>query len=369
MPRSRVTVQTLAFVLSLTIRVWSITKNYGLFGDQIRDWTIALGSLADLPFVGPSSPSGGRSLGPAFYWVLWAIRGTLGPWFENLPHAGGLGQAIFQSAGDSLLLAGIWRRTGSASLAVAATVLVAAYDLQLPAMAWSPSTAVAFAKLATGFVLLGWTQRSSAGVAAAAAIAWCAVQCDGSMIVVAFGVFAALLATPLRTREQTALQRNVWTIAVVVAILQVPHAVVPASARLANSTAAGNNGMGVWVAAVLMLLLLSAASVASTRRAAQIIAVTILAAAAALVPGRLRPQPTAFRMPEYGVLLDGSRKIARLKQPMRAIQTELTEPPAGAPEFLHTILVGPLDSQSAWIALIKADGSVVYQQDASVTAR
>jgi hypothetical protein len=369
MHRSRASVLTLAFLMSLTIRVWAITRNYGLFGDQIRDWTIALGSLTRLPLVGPSTPAGGHPLGPAFYWVLWAIRATVGPWFENLPHAGGVGQAVLQSAGDTLLLAGIWRRTGSARLAVAATVLTTAYDLQLPAIAWSPAMAVALAKLATALVLLGWPQRSSAGVTVAAAIAWCAVQCDASTIFVALGVFVALLVTPLQRGDRIALRRNAWIIVVVVAILQVPHAVSQTSASLADSAAGGIGAYHFWVSVVLMMLLLAAASGSSTRRAAHVVGITILAAAVALVPGRLRPHPMAHRMPEYGVLLDGSRKIARLRQPMRAIRTELSLPPTSDPEFLYTILAGRVDRQSSWVAVIKTDGAVVYQQDAGVTAR
>jgi hypothetical protein len=74
-------------------------------------------------------------------------------------------------------------------------------------------------------------------------------------------------------------------------------------------------------------------------------------------------------MPEYGVLLEGSRKIARLRQPMRAIRTEFRLPRTSDPEFLYTILAGRMDSQSSWVAVIESDGAVVYQQDAGVTAR
>ena len=148
-----------------------------------------------------------------------------------------------------------------------------------------------------------------------------------------------------------------------------PHAVYPAPARLDDGAAGVIGAFDILVPATLMLLLLAAASVCSTRRAAQLIAVAIFAAGVALVPGRLRPQPTANRMPDYGLLLDGSRKIARLKQPMRAIRTELRLPPSSDPEFLYTILVGPVDPQSGWVALIEADGSVMYQQDGGVTAR
>jgi hypothetical protein len=369
MHRSRGPVLTFAFVVSLTIRVWAISRHYGLFADQIRDWSIALGSFSHLPLVGPPTPAGGHPLGPAFYWILWAIRATVGPWFENLPHAGGVGQAILQSAADVLLLAGIWRRTESARLAVAATVLIAAFDLQLPAIAWSPAMAVALAKLATALVLLGWPQRSSAGVAVAASIAWCAVQCDASMIVVALGVFAAMLAAPLQTGDRIALGRTAWIIAVVVAILQVPHAVYQTSASLADSTVGGIGAYSFLVSLVLMIFLLASTSVSSTRRAGYVVGVTMFAAALALVPGRLRPHPMTYRMPEYGVLLDGSRKIARLTQPMRAIRTEFSLPRTTDPEFLYTILARRVDGQSSWVAVIKTDGAIVYQQDAGITAR
>src|SRR6266702_4234721 len=87
----------LTFLFTLTIRVWGISSRFWLLGDQIRDWSIALGPLAELPLVGPATHVGGYTVGPAFYWILWAIRVVVGPWFQNLPHAGGIGQALLQS--------------------------------------------------------------------------------------------------------------------------------------------------------------------------------------------------------------------------------------------------------------------------------
>src|SRR5580765_2633630 len=122
---SRLAILVLVFVLALTVRVWGISTRFWLLGDQIRDWSIALGPFKDLPLVGPATHVNGYTVGPAFYWILWAIRVAVGPWFENLPHAGGVGQAILQSVADTLLLLGVWRRTGSIWIAVTSVVLLA----------------------------------------------------------------------------------------------------------------------------------------------------------------------------------------------------------------------------------------------------
>ena len=107
---ARRVVLALTFVLTFAIRVRGIERHFWLLEDQIRDWSIALGPLRHLPLVGPPTHVGGYTIGPAFYWILWLIRVTIGPWFQNLPHAGGIGEAILQSAADALLLVAVWRR-------------------------------------------------------------------------------------------------------------------------------------------------------------------------------------------------------------------------------------------------------------------
>ena len=69
----------LAFILTLVVRVRGVTEHFYLLGDQIRDWGIALRPFSDLPLVGPPTHVRGYTIGPAFYWILWAIRVTLGP--------------------------------------------------------------------------------------------------------------------------------------------------------------------------------------------------------------------------------------------------------------------------------------------------
>lgn len=48
------------------------------------------------------------TIGSAFYWILWCTRAVLGPWFHNLPHSGGIGQALLQSGADALFVMAVW---------------------------------------------------------------------------------------------------------------------------------------------------------------------------------------------------------------------------------------------------------------------
>ena len=175
------------FTLTLAARVWGISGRFWMLGDQIRDWDLAMGRFSDLPLVGPATHVGGYTIGPSFYWILWAIRICVGPWFEYLPHAGGIGQAILQSAADALLLVAVWRRTRSAWIAVTAVVLLATapYDLALSALVWNPVVGSTLAKAATALVLLEWHRGSTVRVALTAALAWSAVHAYTGAIFVA----------------------------------------------------------------------------------------------------------------------------------------------------------------------------------------
>jgi hypothetical protein len=66
-------------------------------------------------------------------------------------------------------------------------------------------------------------------------------------------------------------------------------------------------------------------------------------------------------MPEYGVLVDGSRQLAGQGRRVRAIQTEFSLPPTSDPQFVYQILGGRIDRASPWIGIIKSDGQVVFQ--------
>jgi hypothetical protein len=445
---ARVAVLGLTFASTLALRIRGIDRHFWLLEDQIRDWSIALGPLTALPLVGPPTHVGGYTIGPAFYWILWMIRVSFGPWFQNLPHAGGIGQAALQSAADTLLLFAVWRRTQSMWIGLTTVVLVATagYDLCLSALVWNPMVGTALAKMATALVLLGWPERSRAGVAVSAAVAWCAVQSYTGAVFVAVGVFVAMLAGPFVRRDRAALIRTAAIIAMVVTALQIPYAIHQVSTHFKDSGMSAVTGSvarilkgldppqltnswagyfsafnfiqvepwsipwSVWVliacgvvvavryrgdptllavtllpqvaaligyafyvgdfldhyyyfslmpAAVLTILL--AFTAVPSRRLAGAIALGLFLASLAIAPSRIAFGRTMHQMPEYGLLLDASRKIARVPEPMRAIQADFPLPPSTNPEFLYTILGGRIDRASRVIAVIKPDGQIDFR--------
>lgn len=221
----RIAILVLAFAVTLILRVRGISQHFWLLGDQIRDWEIALGSFTDLPLVGPPTHVRGYTIGPAFYWILWAIRVTVGPFFDNLPHAGGIGQAVLQSGADALLLAAVWHRTRSVWIGLTTTVLVAtaAYDLCLAPLVWNPVVGSTLAKTATALILLEWPGDSNTRVAVTAAVAWSAVHAYTGAVFVTVGVLGALLIEPLARRDRRAAGRVLMVVAAVVLALQVPY--------------------------------------------------------------------------------------------------------------------------------------------------
>ena len=348
--------------------------------------------------------------------------------------AGGIGQAIVQSAADALLLVAIWRRTGSVWIALAAVILIAtsAYDLALAALVWNPMMGAALAKIATALVLLGWPFRSLIGVAVTAAVAWSAVHSYTGAIFTTVGVFVAILAGLWFRGEHARAARSAAVIAIVVLLLQVPIVVYQmsprspgpamsavtgsvggiltgqvrpdfanswnafascvrvhsgsalASARMARvdtrglhrhrdsetsprpgapggddpAADAGLVGYALFVGHVLeayyYLLLMPAAvltvvlglTAMPSPRIAQAVAVCLVIAALAITPARVRFESTLPRMPEYGTLLDGSRRLVERGFPVRAIRTEFQLPPTADPEFLYRILGGRIEPSS-----------------------
>ena len=139
------------FFFTLAIRTRGVSRECWLLGDQIRDWGIALQPLTELPLVGPPTHVHGYTIGPAYYWLMWFIRVTMGPWFDNLPHGGAIGQAIVESGAVAVLFFAVWQYAGSFLLALAATLLIATapYDVALSAIVWNPPVSAAFSKIAT----------------------------------------------------------------------------------------------------------------------------------------------------------------------------------------------------------------------------
>ena len=219
-----VIVAVLIFSLTLAIRIWGINSRLWLLSDQMRDWTIVQGPFWDFPLIGPATHVGGYTLGPAFYWIMWLIRVAVGPFFDNLPHAGGIGQAALGSLADTLLLAAVWRRTGLLWTALTAVILVstAGYEVCLAAVIWNPIVGATLAKIATALVLLDWHRGSMPRRVAAAGVAWAAVHAYTGAIYVAVSVFLAFLIDPLIRRDWRMAKQNAVVVVAVVVLLQVP---------------------------------------------------------------------------------------------------------------------------------------------------
>lgn len=219
---------TLLFVALTLLRTHEIDTTFRLLGEQIRDWRIALGSARELPLLGTPSTAGGTTLGPIYYWYLWLVRVTIGPFADNLPHVGGIGIALLQSAADVALTLALRRRFDSWPLALAVVLFAATspYDLVLSSIIWNPAVAVAFAKLATAAVLLHGPGASAWRTAAAVALAWFAVQAHSAAIVVAAPIIAwIVIASTLERRDVRASLRRLRLTVEVILVLQVPYVV------------------------------------------------------------------------------------------------------------------------------------------------
>jgi len=434
------------FLFAFFTRVRGIDSHFWLLGDQIYAWEIALRPFHELPLVGGATHVGGYTIGPAYHWIMWAIRVVVGPWFDNLPHAGGYGQAAIESAADALLFVALARRLASPGVAFAAVLVVvtASFDVALSAINWSPPIASALAKLAVALTLLDWHRAGAWGAAVIAACAWSAWQVHTGAVYVTAGVLTALVLDPLTRREWPSVRRATVAIALVVLVLQLPYlayrALNPSSGRAmgavtdglgrilsgdaapeVSKSVAGFAGAFNFIevepwhtplpvvalvacaavvawryrrdSAVLSLVLLPqllaiagyalflgaldhyyylpvmplsvltcafAAALPAGTRSGRVLGVVLVGAAATIVPWRLGLAATMYRLPEYGVLVTGSREIAGRQQPLRAIGTEFKLPESTDPEFLYRVLGGRIDKNAPASAVIKADGTVTY---------
>ena len=213
------------FLFAFFTRVRGIDSHFWLLGDQIRDWGIALRPFHELPLVGPATHVGGYTVGPAYYWIMWAIRVVVGPWFDNLPHAGGYGQAALESAADALLFVALARRLESPAVAFAAMLVIvtASFDVALSAIDWTPPVASALGKTAIALVVLKWPRAGVPRAAVVTALAWCAVQVYTGAVYVTAGVLLALLMEPLMRRDWMAVRRIAVAIGAVIIVLQLPY--------------------------------------------------------------------------------------------------------------------------------------------------
>jgi hypothetical protein len=212
------------FAYLTTIRTRHISETFWLLGDQILYWKMAIGSWHELPLGGGPSSVGGTTLGPAFLWAIWAIRHLVGPFTDNLPHAGGIGLSIMQSAADAFLLVAMWKRFASFALALAVTLLVASapVDMAISATIWNPPLAVAFVKMSIACVLLGVRFASKWWYAGATATALLALQCHSSAVFFAVPVIASFPAREMQARRYRRALAYACTAAAVIFVLETP---------------------------------------------------------------------------------------------------------------------------------------------------
>ena len=220
---ARAAVPLVVFAYVTFVRTRGISQTFWLLGDQILYWRIALGSWHDIPTGGGFSSVGGTTLGPVFFWTLWLIRHLVGPWTDNLPHAGGIGLGIIQSAADACLFAALWKRFRSPLLAVAVTLVVATapYDMALTATIWNPPLSVALVKVALAVVLFD-TGGSLLAQATATAAAMLAVQAHSSAIFFAAPLIVSFAAREAIARRWRRARNSAGLAAAVIVLLELP---------------------------------------------------------------------------------------------------------------------------------------------------
>jgi hypothetical protein len=227
--RSKVLIASILFLLlclySFYFRTFQVTEHFHLLGDQVRDWNWALKPFSELPRVGTPTSQGGFCLGPIFYWTLWLIRITIGPFYENLPHAGGIGLAAIHSIADAVLLLAILKRGIPiiASVAIMLLLVSSPFEASLSGTIWNPGLSVSFVELATAFFLLIPNSHWALKTLVTSTAAWLAVQAHTQSIFFALSLLVYLIVEPwVVAGPRPALKRFLIIIAVI-AVLQIPY--------------------------------------------------------------------------------------------------------------------------------------------------
>jgi hypothetical protein len=234
-------VALLLFVALTWARTAGISENFWLLGEQIRDWAIAIGPWHDLPLAGTPSTVGGRSLGPVYYWLLWVIRVTVGPFYDYLPHAGAIGLSLVQSAADVVLFVVLRRQLQSLVLALAVVLLVSTgpYDLALSAIIWNPPLSVALVKFGLAAFLVSANHPSRLRMSVTVIVLWLAVQAHSSALFVFAPLTAWFIARDLANRRWSTAAQCARLILEIVLVLQIPFLID----RLTSSGAGGAPAM------------------------------------------------------------------------------------------------------------------------------
>jgi hypothetical protein len=228
--RSKVLIASILCLLlclySFYFRTFQITEHFHLLGDQVRDWNWAMKPFSELPRVGTPTSQGGFCFGPVFYWTLWFIRITIGPFYENLPHSGGLGLAAIHSIADGILLLAILKRGIPivASVAIMLLLVSSPFETALSGTIWNPGLSVSFVELATASFLMIPNAHWVLKTLVTSTAAWLAVQSHTQAIFFALSLLVYFIVEPwIVAGWRPALQRLLIIIAVI-GVLQIPYA-------------------------------------------------------------------------------------------------------------------------------------------------
>jgi hypothetical protein len=222
----------LAFTLCLLLclysfyfRTFQVTEHFHLLGDQVRDWSWALKPFRELPRVGTPTSRGGYCFGPIFYWTLWFIRITIGRFYENLPHAGGIGLAAIHSVADGILLLAILKRGIPiiASVAIMLLLVSSPFEASLSATIWNPGLAVSFVEMATAFFLMIPNSRWALKTLVTSTAAWLAVQSHTQAIFFALPLLVDLVMEPWIVAGLRAALKRLLIIIAAIVVLQIPY--------------------------------------------------------------------------------------------------------------------------------------------------
>ncbi|MBX7058465.1 MAG: hypothetical protein K1X75_10410 [Leptospirales bacterium] len=214
-----------AGVYAFLFRVHGISEHFQLFGDQMRDWRIVQSSFFDLPLAGTPRFDGGVSYGPVFYWVLWLSARLFTPFYGSLPHAGGMGIALFCAIALAVFYFELLRQT-SFAVATVGFLLAASSPWEASfsgATAWNPSVATALAQLAIAFSLNYWRGPRPGSLLMASASAWLAFCAHFPAIFVSIAVFMVLAASAILKCGAGVALRNTAMQAALVLVLQAPY--------------------------------------------------------------------------------------------------------------------------------------------------
>jgi hypothetical protein len=211
---------------SFFFRSYHVADFFWLLGDQIRDWDIAQNNFWNLPLVGTprNDTVGGYHLGPIFYWILWLIRYSIGGYFDNLPHVGGISFAFIHALSDGFLLFGLLKRNVPIPLAALGILILinSPFGSSISGVIWNPELAVPIVNFAIGIFLLTKSPRTLFQTCLISTIIWLAVQTHTPAIITSALIPYLIIEVAVLKNIKSAIKHLV-AISLIILILQIPY--------------------------------------------------------------------------------------------------------------------------------------------------